>query len=87
LKKENKGLRLRDYSGGLTKSRNKPISKTTMLKKPKRPVKPPRAVVLVRVKYRNKAPMIVRRRPKNFSANDSQKVSPSLMPVSSFSPM
>ncbi len=28
--------------------------------------------------------MIVRRSPKNFSANDSQKVSPSLMPVQSF---
>jgi len=59
--------------------------KTTMLKKPKSPVKTPRAVVLVSVKYRNKAPMITRSSPKNFSARDNQKVSPSsLMPVPSF---
>jgi hypothetical protein len=60
------------------------MSRTTMLRKPKNPVKIPRAVVLVRVKYRNNAPMIVRRSPKNFSARDSQKVSPSLMTVQSF---
>ena len=58
--------------------------KTTALKKPKSPVKPPRTAVLVRVKYMNKAPMIVRRSPKNFSASDTQKVSPSLMLVYSF---
>jgi len=58
--------------------------RTKMPKKPKKPVKTPRASVLVRVKYRNSAPMITRRSPKNFSAKDSQKVSPSLMPIPSF---
>ena len=58
--------------------------KTTALKKPKSPVKPPRTAVLVRVKYMNKAPIIMRRSPKNFSASDTQKVSPSLMLVYSF---
>ena len=55
-----------------------------MPKKPKKPVKTPSALVLVRVKYRNSAPMITRRSPKNFSASDNQNVSPSLMPVPSF---
>ena len=58
--------------------------KTTAPKKPKSPVKPPRTAVLVRVKYMNKAPIIMRRSPKNFSASDTQKVSPSLMLVYSF---
>jgi hypothetical protein len=70
-----------DYSGGLTKSRNKPMIRTMMLRKPKSPVKTPSASVLVSVKYRSKAPMITRSSPKNFSARDSQKVSPSLMPI------
>ena len=72
------------YSGGLTKRRNSPMMRTMMLRKPKKPVKMPSASVLVRVKYRNSAPMIASRSPKNFSASDSQNVSPSLMPVPSF---
>jgi hypothetical protein len=38
------------YSGGLTTSRNKPISRTMILKNPKNPVKAPNAAVLVSVK-------------------------------------
>ena len=73
------------YSGGLTRSKNKPTSKSTMLKKPKNPVKLPNVAVLVSVKYKKRAPIIVSRSPKNFSARDSQKVSPSLMSLLSFS--
>ena len=62
-------------------SRNKPTIKTTTPKKPNKPVKAPNAV-LVRVKYRNKAPMIASRTPINFSDSDTQNVSPSLMPCS-----
>ena len=55
-----------------------------MLKNPKNPVKLPNTVVLVRVKYKNRAPINVRRSPKSFSAIDSQKVSPSLKSNQSF---
>jgi hypothetical protein len=72
LKEENKALTLKDYSGGLTKSRNKPTARSTMLKNPKNEVNTPKVVVLVTVKYRNKAPIMVSSKPTNFSASDTQ---------------
>jgi len=64
-------------------SRKRPMSKTTTPKKLKSPAKPPNAG-LVNVKYKNKAPTTVIRRPKNFSARDTQNVSPSLIPLHPF---
>ena len=43
-----------------------------MPKNPKNEVKIPKVRLLVTVKYRNKAPIIVSSKPKNFSASDTQ---------------
>jgi hypothetical protein len=55
-----------------------------MPKNPKNEVNTPKVVLLVTVKYRNKAPIMVSSKPENFSASDTQKVPSSLILSPSF---
>ena len=65
------------YVGGLTRRSINPIARTMMLRKPKKALNAPSAVVLVAVKYRSMLPMMSSIKPKNFSVRLIQNVSPS----------